>query len=215
MDYLVYAYLQKGSVKDATQIIQELKTQQNLDLADFKSAYAATAMPVRYVIEQRKWSDAESIADPPPTSPPHVLAIAAWARGLGFARNGSPQKADQESEALYRIEQRLRPSENAYWATQVSIMRREILAWSAQAKHRPAEAAAMMRHAADDEDGIEKLPVTPGPILPAREQLGALLLEQNYPRAASKAFAAALVNAPGRRGALQGAAIARERASKK
>ena len=58
------------------------------------------------------------------------------------------------------------------------------------------------------EDAIEKLPVTPGPIVPAREQLGYLLLEQNHPTLALKEFQIALVNAPGRRGALQGTAQA-------
>ena len=71
-----------------------------------------------------------------------------------------------------------------------------------------------MRAAADEEDAIEKLPVTPGPIVPAREQLGYLYIEQNQPRLALKEFETALVNAPGRRGALQGAAKAEELASK-
>ena len=72
-----------------------------------------------------------------------------------------------------------------------------------------------MREAADQEDAVEKLPVTPGPILPAREQLGYLLLQQNQPDLASKEFAVALANAPGRRGALQGAARAAELVSHK
>ncbi|HEX4758182.1 MAG TPA: hypothetical protein VH308_09375, partial [Terracidiphilus sp.] len=70
------------------------------------------------------------------------------------------------------------------------------------------EATAVLRSAADDEDGIEKLPATPGPIIPAREQLGELLLEQGDFASGSRAFETALVNAPGRGGALQGAARA-------
>ena len=65
-----------------------------------------------------------------------------------------------------------------------------------------------MRAAADEEDAIEKLPVTPGPVVPAREQLGSLLLEQNHPGLARREFETALANAPGRHGALQGAARA-------
>ena len=87
-------------------------------------------------------------------------------------------------------------------------MTREVLAWSAQAEGRSDEATAVLRSAADDEDGIEKLPATPGPIIPAREQLGELFLEQGNFASASRAFETALVNAPGRRGALQGAARA-------
>jgi hypothetical protein len=83
-----------------------------------------------------------------------------------------------------------------------------VLAWSAQTEGRSDEATAVLRSAANDEDEIEKLPVTPGPIIPAREQLGELLLEQADFASASKAFETALVNAPGRRGSLQGAARA-------
>jgi Tfp pilus assembly protein PilF len=72
-----------------------------------------------------------------------------------------------------------------------------------------------MRAAADEEDAIEKLPVTPGPIVPAREQLGYLLLEQDHPGPALKEFETALANAPGRRGALQGAAHAAELSGQK
>ena len=79
------------------------------------------------------------------------------------------------------------------------------MAWAAQAANRPDEAVVILRGAADDEDGIEKLPVTPGPIIPARELLGELFLEQGNPTLAAQAFATALINAPGRRGALRGA----------
>ncbi len=65
-----------------------------------------------------------------------------------------------------------------------------------------------MRASADEEDSIEKLPVTPGPILPAREQLGYLLLEQSKPTLALKEFDISLANAPGRRGSLSGKARA-------
>jgi tetratricopeptide (TPR) repeat protein len=205
MDYLVYAYLQSGRDQEAAQVIQELKAKPNLDRSDFKIGYAATAMPVRYIVERQQWNDAEKVPNPP-DSQPHIIAIAVWARGLGFAHNGHAQEAQKESEALRQFEEQLRASGNDYWATQVNIMRREVMAWSAQAEKKPDEAAAILRGAADDEDAIEKLPVTPGPIIPAREQLGQLLLAQGDFAAASKAFATALTNAPGRRGSLQGAA---------
>jgi len=89
------------------------------------------------------------------------------------------------------------------------------MAWSAQADRKPDEAAALMRASADDEDALEKLPVTPGPIVPAREQLGDLLLEQNHPGPALKEFEKALANAPGQLGALQGAAHAAELSGQK
>jgi hypothetical protein len=209
MDYLVYAYLQAGRDREAAQVIQQLKARQNLDLGDFKIGYAATAMPIRYIVERQKWSEAEKVVNPPHSAQPHVVAIAVWARGLGFARSGHAQEADRESETLRQIENALRSSGSGYWAAQVDIMRREVVAWSAQASNKSDEAAAIMRGASDDEDGIEKLPVTPGPIIPAREQLGELLLEQGNPASAFTAFQTALANAPGLRGALQGAAHSR------
>jgi hypothetical protein len=63
---------------------------------------------------------------------------------------------------------------------------------------------ALLTSAADKEDALEKRPVTPGPILPAREQLGDLLLAQNQPDLAATAFKTALAESPGRAGALRG-----------
>jgi hypothetical protein len=208
MDYLVYAYLQSGRDKEAAGMIAQLQAMPRLQMDNFKIGYAAVAMPVRYIVERNQWSEAEKVADPVEPALPHVVAIAVWARGMGFARNGRTFEADKQIDRLRQIEARLRSSGNSYWATQVDIMRREIEAWSSQAANHPEVAAAILGKAADDEDAIEKLPVTPGPIVPAREQLGELLLRQGNSVAASKAFEMALTNAPGRRGALQGAAQA-------
>jgi hypothetical protein len=111
---------------------------------------------------------------------------------------------------LQDVEDQLRVAGNQYWATQTRILRREVVAWSAEAAKRQPEAVTLMRAAADDEDAIEKLPVTPGPILPAREQLGYLLLQQHEPCLAQKEFQKSLEYAPGRRGATQGSARAAE-----
>ncbi len=204
MDYLVYAYLQSGRDTAAFEVVQQLKNMQELNAGNFKIGYASTAMPVRYAVERGQWAEAASIV-PPTAAPPHVVAIAVWARGVGLARSGHAAEARTEIDKLGQIEQQLRTSGNDYWATQVAILKREVMAWSAQADKKPDEAVVLMRKAADQEDAIEKLPVTPGPIVPAREQLGDLLLEQNHPALALKEFQTALVNAPGRRGALLGA----------
>ena len=130
-------------------------------------------------------------------------------RGLeGSDSPAAGAEVGKEVAQLRQIEGQLRISNDDYWATQTGILLREIEAWSAQADHRSEEAVAMMRHAADEEDVIEKLPITPGPIVPAREQLGDLLLEQNQPALAAKEFATTLINSPGRRGAVRGAATA-------
>ena len=214
MDYLVYAYLQTGRDKEAAQVIQQLNNMPKLNKGNFIIAYASTAMPIRYEVEQGQWTEAAGTV-PPAGAPPHVVAIAVWARGLGLARSGRVAEARAEVDRLRQIEEQLRTSGNSYWATQVGILMREVMAWSAQADRRPDEAAVLMRESADEEDAIEKLPVTPGPIVPAREQLGSLLLEQNHPGLALKEFQTALANAPGRRGALQGVAHAAQLSAQK
>ena len=220
MDYLVYAYLQRGRAQDAAHVIEQLKGMTELSRDDFKSGddfkigYASVAMPIRYAVERSQWADAAAII-PPVEAPPPVVAIAVWARGIGLARSGHPAEARPEIDRLRQLEEQLRTSGDDYWATQVGILRNEVMAWSAQANGKGDKAVALLRASADEEDAIEKLPVTPGPIVPAREQLGSLLIEQNHPGPALKEFQAALTNAPGRRGALEGAAQAAELSGQK
>jgi len=209
MDYLVYAYLQEDRAPEAKAVLEELARMNNLDQGDFKIAYAAVAMPVRYAVELRRWADAASIS-PPPGAPPHVLAIAVWARALGLARSGLPAQVHTEIDRLHQLETQLRDSGNLYWARQVGIQALEASAWLAQAEGKRRDARVLLAQAAGQEDTMEKLPVTPGPIIPAREQLGELLLAQNEPTLAVREFQRALANAPRRRAALQGRARAAE-----
>lgn len=203
MDYLVYAYLQLGRYDEARAVIEDLNTMSNVASSDFKIGYAATAMPVRYAVEQHQWDEAANIG-PMPGSPPHVAAIAVWARALGRIRGRQVEDIGGEISQIQQYEDQLHLAGNEYWAVEVSILRKEVMAWADQANGKAQQAEARMRAAADQEDAMEKLPVTPGPIIPAREQLGELLLQQHSVSKAVDAFRASLVNAPGRRGALQG-----------
>jgi tetratricopeptide (TPR) repeat protein len=211
MDYLVYAYLQSGREADAAGVIAQLKAMPDLNDGSFKVGYAATVMPIRYVVERGQWAEAAQIAPPPASAPPHVTAIAVWARGVGLARSGHPADAASTIKELQRLQDSLRESGNEYWAALVGIMKREVMAWTSQAQGKQEDAVALLREAADEEDSIEKLPVTPGPIIPAREQLGDLLLEQDRPEQAAKEFQTALSGSPGRRGSLQGAVESADR----
>jgi hypothetical protein len=203
MDYLVYAYLQLGRDDDAQRVIRNLKQMSDLAAGDFKIGYASTAMPVRYFVERHQWTEAANLA-PLPGSPPHVAAIAVWARALGHTRGPAVADVKGDVAELARFEDQLHRAGNEYWAAQTRILRNEVIAWADQANGKPADAEAQMRTAADEEDAMEKLPVTPGPIVPAREQLGELLLLQRRVPDAEAAFKAALATAPNRRGALEG-----------
>jgi len=207
MDYLVYAYLQRDRPKDAEQVVAALASMDGLTANDFKIGYAATAMPVRLVMERHSW-DAAAALQVLPDSAPHVAAIVYWARAVANARAGRPQAADDDIAQLDSCRQKLQSGGNVYWTTQVSVLTKEAQAWQSAAAARAEDAVRQLREAADEEDAVERLPVTPGPIIPAREQLGDLLLTLNRPRDALREYRAALVDAPGRRGALLGAAKA-------
>ncbi len=209
MDYLAYAYLQLGRDAEAARVLNELRAMGGLDGSDFKMGYAASAMPARYAIERRQWSDAAQLV-PVDGASPQVSAVTLWARSVGLARSGKPADARQEIDKLRSAYEKLRAAKNDYWATQVQVQMNEALAWVAQTEGKADEALKLMRAAADEEDAIEKRPVTPGAIVPAREQLGDLLLESNHPQEALREFERALTITPQRRGASAGMARARE-----
>ena len=211
MDYLTYAFLQRGRVVEATRVVDDLRAMGGGLGAQFKTGYAATAMPVRLVVERHEWAAAASL-EPLPQSPPQVAALVYWTRAVAQARTGHPQAADADVVRLEASERQLESAGNLYWATQVEILGKEARAWQAQASGHNDEAIRLLRAAADEEDAVEKLPITPGPVVPAREQLGEILLELDQPREALREYQTSLLAAPGRRGALSGAAAAAERA---
>jgi tetratricopeptide (TPR) repeat protein len=210
MDYLTYAYLQSGRYAQAEQVVVELRSMANLPASQFKAGYAATAMPVRLAIERRAW-DSAVLLEPLPQSAPHVAALVYWARALSRARGEPPRSSDADIEKLDECRRELQAAGNTYWAVQVDILFKEAQAWRSVANGDSEAALLGLRTAADEEDAVEKLPVTPGPIVPAREQLGELLLDLKRSQEALQEFRTALSFAPRRRGALVGAITAAER----
>lgn len=209
MDYLVYAYLQLGRDAEAARVLDGVRAMSTLNGSDFKVGYGASAMPVRYAIERRQWSDAAQLV-PVDGASPQVSAVTLWARSVGLARSGKPAAARQEIEKLKSVYEKLRATGDDYWATQVSVQMNEALAWVAEAEGKADEALKLMRTAADEEDAIEKRPVTPGAIVPAREQFADLLLEANKPQEGLTEYQHALTMTPQRRGALMGMTRAQE-----
>jgi hypothetical protein len=209
MDYLTYAYLQRGAESEAAQVVADLRAMDAVagQAGDFKVGYAATVMPVRLAIERHAWRDALEL-QALPASAPHVAAIIFWARAMADARSGRPQAADADIAQIAACKVQLQAAANAYWATQVDVLYKEAKAWQLAATGSAGESVQLLKEAADEEDAVEKLPVTPGPVVPAREQLGELLLQQNQPEKALLEFRAALRLAPGRRGSLLGGAEA-------
>ena len=210
MDYLTYAYLQRNRPTDAAREVAALKAMTEVSGASFKTGYAGNAMPVRLAIETRNWTHAAQLR-PLPDSAPQVAALAWWARALGKLRAPTPTPADADIRQLAACRDALDAAHDAYWTAQVDALLKSAQAWRLAAAGEHAAAVAAMTAAADEEDGLEKLPLTPGPVVPAREQLGELLLLAGKPSEALDAFNAALALAPGRLGALRGKAEAERR----
>jgi len=212
MDYLAYAYLQSGRDAEARKVLEDLSRAEKFDKENFAVAYALTAIPARLALERRNWKDAKSVTLQPDGFPwsrfPWTEATVVFARAMGFARSGDSASAHREVERLEKLRDSLKEAGNVYWAYQVEISRREAAAWLARAEGRDAEALEAMRSAVALEDSTDKHPVTPGPVLPASEQLGDLLLEFGKPAEALGEYRADLAASPSRLNGLYGAARA-------
>lgn len=214
MDYLTYAYLQTAQDGKVKQVVDALNQMNKVDANIFSAAYAFAAIPARYALERRRWSEAAALKVHPTDFPwknfPYAEAMIYYARSLGASRSGDTAAASKDIERLTAIQKSLADAKENYWATQVEIQRRTAAAWLAHAQGKQEESLQLMRSAADLEDTTEKHPVTPGAIVPARELLGELLLDLRESKQALKEFEASLVVSPNRFNGLYGAAKAAE-----
>jgi hypothetical protein len=215
-DYEIYAYLQTGQDEAARQVLDSLpEIASRFDPKALMSGaggpsvgyFALTAIPARYALERQDWKQAAQLVVRE-TPFPHVDAMTWFARGLGVARLGQARAANESATALQQIRERLSKASEDYWARQVEIQELAVRAWAALAEGKKEEALRQMKSAAELEDGTEKSAVTPGPLAPARELLGEMLLEMNEPAHALEQFEATLQKEPGRLRALYGAARA-------
>jgi hypothetical protein len=210
-DYMVYAYLQMGQESKAREVIEEMVTVTGFNAERNTGPFALAASPARYAVERSDWKAASQL-EVRPTKFAYVEAITRFARALGAARGGNPEAAKQEIARLTELRDKLRAANDAYWADQVDIQLQAANAWTLYAEGRHAEALAAMTNAAEAEDKTEKGTVTPGPLAPAREMLGAMLLEHGAYADALAAFEATLKKEPNRLVATAGAAKAAEKA---
>jgi tetratricopeptide (TPR) repeat protein len=168
-------------------------------------------MPARMALERGDWAAAARL---PVASSRFAFteAITVFARALGSARGNDVPAAEREAERLAGLHKALIDAKNNYWATEVEVQRLAAAAWIAQARKQPDDALRLMRAAADLEDRNEKHIVTPGRVVPARELLGEMLLEQGQPAAALAEFEQSQQREPNRLRGFVGAARAAEAA---
>lgn len=214
MDYLEYAYLQTGQDAEAKRVLDELASFQKATPSTLGAGYAIAAIPARYAVERQDWAAAAALPTPSVAFPwqrfPWTAAMITYARALGAAHTGDFAAARAEIDKLQSARDALAAAKNAYWAGQVNVEVQAAKAVLAFAEGRKDEALSLMRAAADAEDAAEKHPVTPGPILPAREMLADMLLETQQPALVLAEYERSLTAAPNRFRGLAGAGTAAE-----
>ncbi len=214
LDYLTYAHLQMGQDAAAKRVLDQMNEIQKINVEHFVSGFALATIPARFALERGRWADAASLTlfgkEFPWSRFPQSEAKLVFARALGAARSGDLAGARRDIDRLGALRDALAGAKQGYWVEQVDIQRQVSTAWVARAEGKKEEALALLRAAAEREDASEKHPVTPGPLVPARELLAEMLLEGNAPAEALKEFEASMRVEPNRFKGLYGAARAAE-----
>lgn len=212
VEYLVYAYLQKGADDSAALQLRRLQSTARLQ-PSFKTAFHLASTQARYALERHAWGEAASLV---PRDPPTLdwdrftwpEAVTWFARGLGAAHEGKAEEARAAADRLGTLESAARGAGEELFARNIRILRLEEGAWLANAERRLDSSVALMREAAELEVATPKHAVTPGPTLPAHELLGDLLMEQSRFADALVAYKRSLELYPRRFNSLVGAARA-------
>jgi hypothetical protein len=211
IDYQVYAYLQMARDDDAQSALHR-GIEDATKFGFFRPAgpFGLAAAQARYALERGDWKSAAQL----PVKPTKILyadAITHFARALGAARAGDAASAQSDLQRLAELRDQLAAAKNSYWAGQVEIQWLGASAWTALGHGNREEALKLMRRAADQESASEKASISPGPILPARELLGDMLLEIGQPALALAEYEASQQREPNRFRGRYGAAVSAAR----
>ena len=213
LEYVVYAYLQRGMDDSAAAQIRRLHGTERLE-PTFKTAFHLASTRARYALERRNWAEAAGVMPREPGSLnwdrfAWPEAIAEFARGLGAVRQSRNAAAGKSSsERLVTLDSTMRAAGELLFATNISILRLELDAWRAHAAGDNDVAVTMLREAAALEALTPKHAVTPAPTIPANEWAGDLYMLLNRPALALAEYERALELYPGRFNSLAGAARA-------
>ena len=219
LDYMAYSYLQEGQDAKAKEIVDFAATvrKTNPEL-EFSAAYALAAIPARYALERNAWADAAALrvpALPHWSSFPFMEALIEYAHALGRAHTDDLEGARKAMDRMRQLRDATTDPKFDYFKRQLDQQMQAASAWVAYGEGKKEDAVDLLRRTADAEDILGKHPVSPGALVPAREQLGDLLLKMDRPKEAQREFEAALKIYPGRFRGLYGAAQAAERIGEK
>ncbi len=212
IDYLVYAYLQRGEDDKAEDAFREVQTKDNHQQS-FVSAFHFAAIPARLAVEQRDWERAANLEPRTPDylpwdASPWAEGLTWYARGLGAVHTGDLDSAREAEERMRELrdvaEERGDDNMAAYIETERLVLAGRI----AFEEGNHDQAIELTRSAAEMEATVEKHPVTPGALQPPWEALGDLYMDLDRPEEALSAYETSDGIWPGRLNTLMGAALA-------
>jgi hypothetical protein len=184
-DYWAYADLQLARDSEVLEIIQ---SSGQLSEPGRAADYARAAIQARFAVERGQWKEAAELPSPDDSKYPYTSAIRFFARGLGAARTGQPDAAERDLAQLHDAATAMAAVRDGYWVTEIEVQELALQAWIAHTRGDRDEAHKLMRAAADKEDLSEKSAVSPGRLVPARELLGDMLLEDGRAQEALAAY---------------------------
>jgi len=213
IDYLMYALLQTARDDEAAQLLERLQGIEETHVDNFKVAFSYASAPARYALERRQWAEAAQLALLFPADFPWqefewARSIHHFARGIGAARSSELDLARQELAVIEDIAARLSDTVRPYWREELLVQADAVSSWIAHAEGDSETALRLAEAAANREDAVDKDPVTPGEVLPARELLADMLLELGRYSDALEQYRTVLAGSPNRINALLGAARA-------
>jgi tetratricopeptide (TPR) repeat protein len=216
IDYLVYAYLQKGDNTSAEQqydLIKERKTISPMTI--IAAIYPITAVPARLALENKNWKLAANLElqeiDLSWKQFPWQEAIYHFAVAMGAANTNDFNTVERKIEVLKNLHQNLIAQNDKILTIQIKqieIQFKTAQAWLYFRRNDLKNGLTLMQEAAEIERATSKHPITPGEVLPAIELLGDMFLELNRPEEALAVYEENLKGHPGRFNGIYGAAIA-------
>ena len=112
----------------------------------------------------------------------NAQALTWYAKAIGSARLGDTTAARRSADELDVIRKALPVTRDYDWAGSIAAQWETANALITFAEGQKEEGLRLLRKAAGDEDAVDKHPVTPGALLPSREILADILLENGLRR---------------------------------
>jgi tetratricopeptide (TPR) repeat protein len=215
MDYLIYAMLQTARDEEAEELLMKLGAISRTDTENFKVAYTYASAPARYVLERRQWDEAANLQlvreDFAWEDFGWAQSIHYFARGIGAARAGKIDQARAELATIVELQAAASKALLPYWREELQVHVDAVSSWISLAEDDTESALGLAAAAADREDAVDKHPVTPGEVLPARELYADMLYQTSDYDKALENYQVVLASSPNRLNALLGVAHSAER----